>query len=823
MDCFSRAGLKEFWLYIWNLNNNLFPLNTTTYPITRGIRVEIACIVLIFFVGIMSQMKLWKVIKARRDNKELLHLQDEERRNQAEEDLGRRLEEGNEIEREQWEAIYGNKELAARQLTDSSIGTDGIESVRKESTSAFTAREVQDSPTEIIEMHELEPLVAFSQDESNRGKGIEKSRIIVRVANDEETSPEPVVDQSDCLSQVSASTRVSEQSVETAHQDSASPQPADKEKLTETQLAANPVPDIIPLPFNVPVVHRGNNKDLISSATFAASDDHRLPLSQRFSTSTSRRVRSRGSQHNSTIPSISQEALLIAHSDDDQDSSAAATVDDFAYDSDVKARDMISVPRSDSHGAVSSISAAELEQPENSQLFESDDITEQHYNAQAAKLSSQSSSKITAQVLVSPSSPDDAVESWEGSVSAGGRPVIEEQRTYDEVFPVRASVSDANEAHATNDSMTTSEDSKKAPSNSNLYGRLPEHTSKVVTAYRTNEWAKHLDRAQKPELDELGTSNNPQASGLTLVEEAPAPVYISELQQTGFDGGQLKRSSQTPSRHSNRIAPKQRAWFAASEDPSQQSQGNPGQSNLSPRVERSPSQVSLSGTSAKNAMPLSVLTKPGTHHSSTPTGRGLRSSSTPLVSRTSIESPIEEDVEASFPPRSTLTMIPTNTLIAKRENMARSRFSSLTVNQLQHSPPSSTPNSRSRSPSLDDDNISLSHRKSLLHQNQQHRQSSLPTQLPQQPPGDSRSSLLATWRDSVAQNLNATHQPDQEAETRRREMLDEKHRSRINQHQATVATNRKGTMVEQAMRRGSMLDAHREAMRRMQGVANRGL
>lgn len=28
IDCFSRAGLKEFWLYIWDLNETMFPLNT---------------------------------------------------------------------------------------------------------------------------------------------------------------------------------------------------------------------------------------------------------------------------------------------------------------------------------------------------------------------------------------------------------------------------------------------------------------------------------------------------------------------------------------------------------------------------------------------------------------------------------------------------------------------------------------------------------------------------------------------------------------------------------------------------------------------------
>lgn len=60
IDFFSRAGLKEFWLYVWDLNENIFPLGTDTFPMTRGIRVEIAAIVIICCFGIISQMKLCK-------------------------------------------------------------------------------------------------------------------------------------------------------------------------------------------------------------------------------------------------------------------------------------------------------------------------------------------------------------------------------------------------------------------------------------------------------------------------------------------------------------------------------------------------------------------------------------------------------------------------------------------------------------------------------------------------------------------------------------------------------------------------------------------
>jgi len=71
IDCYSRAGLKEFWAYIWNLNQNLFPLGATTYPLTRGIKVEIAATVIIFIFGVLSQSRLWRLIKERRAQRAL--------------------------------------------------------------------------------------------------------------------------------------------------------------------------------------------------------------------------------------------------------------------------------------------------------------------------------------------------------------------------------------------------------------------------------------------------------------------------------------------------------------------------------------------------------------------------------------------------------------------------------------------------------------------------------------------------------------------------------------------------------------------------------
>ncbi|KAI5806495.1 hypothetical protein DFH27DRAFT_345371 [Peziza echinospora] len=108
IDCFAKAGLKEFWLYIWNLNDKMFPLETHTFPHTRGMRVEIAGILLITAFGIMSQMKLWKILKERRDVKRAEQQRAVEDVEKLNEDVGRRVEEQDREERAKWERVYGN-------------------------------------------------------------------------------------------------------------------------------------------------------------------------------------------------------------------------------------------------------------------------------------------------------------------------------------------------------------------------------------------------------------------------------------------------------------------------------------------------------------------------------------------------------------------------------------------------------------------------------------------------------------------------------------------------------------------------------------------
>lgn len=129
IDCFAKAGLKEFWMYIWSewkidiyricfetdnftdLNEDVFPLFTDTYPITKNMRAEIAGIVIIAFFGTMSQIKIWSIVKETKSKRDAERLAYEEAREAEEAELGRGIEERNKHDRAQWEGTYDDKKM----------------------------------------------------------------------------------------------------------------------------------------------------------------------------------------------------------------------------------------------------------------------------------------------------------------------------------------------------------------------------------------------------------------------------------------------------------------------------------------------------------------------------------------------------------------------------------------------------------------------------------------------------------------------------------------------------------------------------------------
>ena len=137
IDCFTRAGLKEFWAYLWDLNDDIFPYGTVTYPLTRGIRAEIAVIMVIFAAGIVSQLRLWQFV---RNGRQADLAGQEQNLEEEDERTARQLEEARARDLREWERKYGDGKI--RQVPPSEDGDMDSEKrmlrVSQHSTSAVT-------------------------------------------------------------------------------------------------------------------------------------------------------------------------------------------------------------------------------------------------------------------------------------------------------------------------------------------------------------------------------------------------------------------------------------------------------------------------------------------------------------------------------------------------------------------------------------------------------------------------------------------------------------------------------------------------------------
>ncbi|KXS96313.1 hypothetical protein AC579_9183 [Pseudocercospora musae] len=126
IDCFSKAGLKEFWMYIWNLNADVFPLFTDTYPINRNMRAELAAIIIVAFLGTLSQIKIWKIVKEQKARREADRLREQELRDAEEAEVGRDIESRVAIDRAAWEGDYDGKKAPMVHIDSAMASTDNI-------------------------------------------------------------------------------------------------------------------------------------------------------------------------------------------------------------------------------------------------------------------------------------------------------------------------------------------------------------------------------------------------------------------------------------------------------------------------------------------------------------------------------------------------------------------------------------------------------------------------------------------------------------------------------------------------------------------------
>ncbi|KAJ4988722.1 hypothetical protein SVAN01_05855 [Stagonosporopsis vannaccii] len=781
IDCLSRAGIKEFWLYLWALNDDVFPLSTNSYPITKNIKAELAGIVIIAVLGVVSQLRVWNLVKEHREKSAAQQLERKQDQDREEEALGRQLEDSFQRERAQWEAAYGEK--GAHQ--ESSVASSTLSP--KNSTSL---REKEMFATDSLELVNMEKSGVVRSANPDTPAG---TTVTVSVLKDD---IQQIDAQGNPITYREAGS--SSGSVSDDKDLPATPDAALADNVTKTSSlrpsAVPPPPAVIPLPFKVPEegYEKSEDEDNASVSAVAETTDvsyagHR-PVSKRISDMSN--PRKPASQRNSRHISESQEDLInVPHVEDDRASSIAATLDD---EHDATSLRQLSPPQSPIGTEHSNTGVESPELPTEVAITTSeaeeqgtadDEAKETGFIVQDATEEAHARPTMRQSLTVSTDPPQSAATVMRS-------PRRNSRFRADTLVSTAKGNSDGEQSKfssekALSQSSQTEHDSCHVES---LKESALPRFSKVALSYRTNEWAKHLETADLPELEELSVPASPGAALDHGAEEVPAPV--SDEIAAPLIGSQ---------RDSKRM--------------SMASRNKPGL-NRSTSI----SQQSLAEQQTMSRSP-SVL-------------------SSRVLSRSNSGTRLDA-----------LSPLPTNTLMGQRESLIRNRVSSHSFSPL----PSPGPTLLEQS---EQDNMTLAQRRQLLKQGPTSPllQEQPPLVSPRRPPPSTaqkwqkkgwagqkmaagfdshqpqrmastqskrrREDLYADWREKI-RDVTPPETAAYVAEQQRAALLQDRRQKELDRQQREAAQQQRASMMDNMMRSGQMLDAHRDAMRKMQANANK--
>ncbi|KAJ8112764.1 hypothetical protein ONZ43_g5319 [Nemania bipapillata] len=550
IDCFSRAGLKEFWAYIWNLNKELFPYAADTYPLTKGIRVEIALTVVFTIVGIISQLKLWKVIQERRAKKAEAQAEAQRKRDEEEADRGLQIESENARERQQWETVYGNQPPRSSAASGDS-GVGDIDDEKKDRNSKTIVQQVSPDEDE-IEMVELPvPDPTSSPDAAKKSPdGImttqnDDSGVTIRVARDDEPG----------ANKDAAAISDSDKKLWVVNGDGEARRSAVISPQTSQMPPKPPGPEITPLPFKIPDELDGNDSRS-SIATYADEDDgdfvlskkpSKLSLVNRLSASSGNLIqnlsqRSAGKRKMGDFVAAdspgwaeSTEELVVNSKRHSDALSIAATIDGLSQDGDVYDDSM------KSKADRSSIPALTVDFGDTKEI----NLNVENGGDSDTKLKPPSPSwrfdarpTSSAETVGTDILDASILNSSSGDLSKRGSLNQSTEKT--DNTNETSNPTDMNAIEEVSESSKPSKSLVASVASTNVSltkDRLPAALPRVALSYRTNEWAKHLSAAEAPPLEQLQLDEHPEQQDDGKQEaEAAAPVHIEELQQTA-DGG----------------------------------------------------------------------------------------------------------------------------------------------------------------------------------------------------------------------------------------------------------------------------------------------
>ncbi|KAI8627410.1 hypothetical protein F5Y19DRAFT_178038 [Xylariaceae sp. FL1651] len=557
IDCFSKAGLKEFWVYIWNLNGKLFPYGVDTYPLTKGIRVEIAVTVVFTIAGVISQLKLWRVIQEHRVKKAEEQAEEQRKRDEEEAILGRQIETQNARERRQWEIVYGDQPPASSAGSrDSEL--KAVEDEKKAHLDQTDVRRVS-SNKHNSEMAELPASdIAVTLDPGNQAADRlmvanqhNDSRVTIRVASDESpagnndlaSGPEP--DEKVWIINGNSEARPIS-SISTG---------------SSPRLSKAPGPEITPLPFRIPD-ELDRNDDRSSIATYADDDDRSLTLGKRASreslakrlsvssgnflrSPSQRSVRSQNSKRKTAEFGFSQpsqkwasstENLAESHRRSSDAQSIAATIDGMSLNDDRQDQsihdesEQTCIPQVTTNSDSDTIGInSKLGKQVNNGTQQEPPVRGSRLDIRPFSLAETVGTDILDPPALNTSS--DTLPQQSSSNQGAGKTECANGNNN----PIDTStVEVASQSSRPPKSVTPSTTSASA---SFTKEQLPSALSRVALSYRTNEWAKHLSTAEMLPLEQLQLEKYFDQQDVVEQEtEAAIPVNIQELQQTPEDG-----------------------------------------------------------------------------------------------------------------------------------------------------------------------------------------------------------------------------------------------------------------------------------------------
>ncbi|OAG05404.1 uncharacterized protein CC84DRAFT_721528 [Paraphaeosphaeria sporulosa] len=743
VDCFSRAGWKEFWLFLWNLNPDVFPLNTTTYPLTKGLKAELAGVVILTVFGVISQLRLWRLVQERRAKREEQEQEQAQSQRLHEAELGREIEDKFQKERREWEATYGETGAPG------SSGESGSASSLNEKDYPATA---YDSKVDLAESEKKQAVVAVAslhEDDEIRpvdatGAPVARSTDISR-SNSARPSSEAVT-----------SSRVSRTvSVTGSLKPSSSPPPP---------------PVVIPLPFKIPqeddaMSHTSDN----ASVSALPDTEVETPLADEPSISrraSGKPTMKRMSTARSSVDGFqAEDVVMLSQIEDDRRSSVAATLDE---------EDRISLPQ--------------LSRP--SSFVNDDSKTEDPtIYMSSLKLNDQGevgdSNRLALgeDPAISSSTPTIDVQSAEsldeGSNTYGSASSLSQSGpcqsltvSTDPKHDVAGSEIHSPRSPRLRHDTLVKEDSEKSASAQSGVEDLPNvlrpRLSKVAQSYRTNEWAKHLEVADKPEVDDI---SEPSSPGAQLDHEQPAPVSEGIAQPFAV----AKRASKRISSDSN--VHRKNAFMQINSNSARQSQ----------------SEV----PAAISQQPLGEL--------------GRRVSSVPIQAPSKTQTLMGHRESLM---RNRVSTQNFNQHISSSSDLTATADEDMTLAQrkrvLKHQKPPSAAQKWKKSswavgPPVE--NFDSHQPKRTVGSGSDQR----------------REELLAGWRGSI--QATGTGVPLQNAASReeqqRAAMMNAKRQKEMEQQQQAAMAHHRESMRHNMMRSNEMLDVHREAMRRMQAAANK--